>query len=109
MGSVVRFPEDKMFSIFTLSVLLDRDRLALQGFLANVRFTTSHRGENGRVSGRPQTLREITSLNATDHSYRHSHTTVAQHFQRLGVSLQYPNYVCIKVYTLNKARFVHDN
>ncbi|KAF8593241.1 Piwi-domain-containing protein [Ceratobasidium sp. AG-I] len=79
--------------------LNDRDRLTLQRFLANVRFTTSHKDKNGRVSDRPQGLKKITNLSAANYKFKLSdgnETTVAQYFRTLGVQLRYPDYVCIE-------------
>ncbi|CUA70377.1 Protein argonaute-1 [Rhizoctonia solani] len=79
--------------------LSDRDRLKLQRFLSSVRFVTTHRERNGQVSNKPKVVKKITSQSAAGLRFTNSEgneMSVAQYFQSLGTTLQYPNYVCIE-------------
>ncbi|QRV72427.1 argonaute-like protein [Ceratobasidium sp. AG-Ba] len=82
--------------------LPDRERLKLKNFLNNVRFTTTHKEKNGKVSTKPKTLKKISNLSAANYKFKlsdGSETTVAQYFRSMGTTLQYPNYVCIETST----------
>ncbi|KAG9084746.1 hypothetical protein FRC06_003919, partial [Ceratobasidium sp. 370] len=80
--------------------LPDRDRLRLKNFLNNVRFNTTHRERNGNVSTKPKVLKKISNVSAANYKFTLSDGTeisVAQYFLSMGITLQYPNYVCIEV------------
>ena len=103
--STVRQSNDEMFPKLTPRIVPDPDRLFLQRFLANVRFTASYKDKNGRVSDRPQALKKISNLSAANYRFSLSdgqETTVAEYFQSLGTQLRFPNYVCIEVRVFRK-------
>ncbi|KAG9080369.1 hypothetical protein FRC06_006673, partial [Ceratobasidium sp. 370] len=80
--------------------LSDRERLRLRSFLHSVRFNTTHRERNGNVSTKPKVLRNISNVSAANYNFTLSDGTessVAQYFLSMGITLQYPNYVCIEV------------
>ncbi|KAH7334657.1 argonaute-like protein [Rhizoctonia solani] len=79
--------------------LTDRDRIKLQRFLSGVRFVTTHKERNGQVSNKPKVLKKITSHSANTLIFTNSdgnEMSVAQYFQLLGTTLQYPNYTCVE-------------
>ncbi|KAG9100456.1 hypothetical protein FRC06_004126 [Ceratobasidium sp. 370] len=82
--------------------LPDRERLRLKNFLNNVRFNTTHKEKNGKVSTKPKVLKKISNVSAANYKFKLSdgtETNVAQYFRSMGTTLQYPNYVCIETST----------
>ncbi|KAG8686518.1 hypothetical protein FRC08_012472, partial [Ceratobasidium sp. 394] len=82
--------------------LPDRERLKLKNFLNNVRFNTTHKEKNGKVSTKPKVLKKISNVSAANYKFKLSdgtETNVAQYFRSMGTPLQYPNYVCIETST----------
>jgi len=82
--------------------LPDRERLRLRNFLNNVRFNTTHKEKNGKVSTKPKVLKKISNVSAANYKFKLSdgtETNVAQYFRSMGTVLQYPNYVCIETST----------
>ncbi|KAG9088958.1 hypothetical protein FRC06_001770, partial [Ceratobasidium sp. 370] len=60
-------------------------------------------GRNGNVSTTPKVLRNISNVSAANYNFTLSDGTeisVAQYFLSMGITLQYPNYVCIEVIDL---------
>ncbi|KAG8737204.1 hypothetical protein FRC10_008469 [Ceratobasidium sp. 414] len=89
--------------------LPDRERLRLGNILNNVRFKTTHKDKNGNVSTKSKVLKKISNVSAANYKFKLSdgaETSVAQYFQSMGTSLQYPDYVIADNYANTFAEYM---